>query len=212
MSALTPVRMDEAVDTGCERKLWTVDEYHSFAGLGLLNTEDRIELIRGELIHKMTQGSAHAISMRRISRALQRAMGERYEVQSQLPITLAPHSEPEPDFAVLRTLEGDYEGRHPGPADVLLVVEVSDTTIVTDSTSKAALYAEFDIPEYWNLNLRDRMLAVCREPVPMPSSQYGFGYRSITLVRETETVSPLFEAGLGILVGEMLPRSKPIEG
>jgi Uma2 family endonuclease len=211
MSGIATFLKPGVVDTGMERRLWTIDEYHRFADLGLFTPEERLELIRGEIIKKITQRSPHATATQLVAQALEQIRAVACVIRQQLPITLPEHSEPEPDVVVARGSIRDYEDRHPGPGDVLLVVEVSDTTIIADSTSKAALYAEFCIPEYWNLNLRERMLAVCREPVPMPSSEYGFEYRSITLLNESDSLSPAFEPGLVILVVDLLPRIKPSE-
>jgi Uma2 family endonuclease len=144
-------------------KRFSVADYHRMMELGLITKSDRCELIRGLIVEKPRVNPPHAAAVRRITRLLSAVLTERTVLQIQLPITLSD-SEPEPDAAVLRGDEADYDHRHPGPRDVLLVVEVSDSSLDDDSTTKLSLYAGEKLTEYWIVNVVDRVVQVYTNP------------------------------------------------
>ncbi|UZQ55940.1 Uma2 family endonuclease [Trichothermofontia sichuanensis B231] len=123
-----------------------MQDYHRLVALGVLNEDDRIELIRGELIQMAAKGTAHEACITRLLRILLPIIGDRATLRCQSPITLAFDSEPEPDFAIVRNRKADYESAHPTPADTLLVMEVADSSREYDRTVKLSLYAEASIP------------------------------------------------------------------
>ena len=153
-------------DTGAllTRHKLTVDDYYRMVDAGILGEDDRVELIDGEIIDMAPIGVGHASVVSRITRALVIACGDRAVVSVQNPVRLDDSNEPQPDFAVLRPRVDFYETRHPGPADVLLLVEVSDTSFRYDSTVKLPIYAQAGIAEVWIVDLRDRVVQTYQRP------------------------------------------------
>jgi Uma2 family endonuclease len=138
------------------------EEYWRMAEAGIFSPDERVELVDGEILRKVTpQGIRHARGIRAVNEALRAAFPSGYDVRAQLPMVLDPYSEPEPDLSVVRGSWRDYQ-EHPTTA--VLVVEIADSTIRTDRLLKARVYARAGIPEYWILNLQDRVLEVCRGP------------------------------------------------
>jgi Uma2 family endonuclease len=145
------------------RHLWTVDEYHRMGEVGLLNADARVELIEGEIVEMAPIGDAHAAISNQLNRLLVLAIGERGIVAVGNPVRLSLHSEPQPDFSVLRPRPG-YATRGPRPEDIMLAVEVSDTTLRRDRQVKLALYAGAGIPEFWIVNVEVREVEIYRTP------------------------------------------------
>lgn len=131
----------------------TVDDYYRMAEVGVLLPDDRTELIEGEIVDMPPIGSSHANVVRVLTQRLVRAAGDAAVVSVQLPVRLSRHSEPQPDIALLKAKAAGYREAHPGPADVLLLIEVSDTTLRFDLDDKAHLYARHGIHEYWVVDL-----------------------------------------------------------
>lgn len=142
---------------------FTIEDYKQMVEHGILTEHDRVELIRGEIKDKMTVGERHAACVKRLNRLLGKLVGERALVSVQDPVRLAD-SEPEPDVALLRPREDFYAAGKPEAGDVLLVIEVADTTLDFDRQVKCAMYAEAGIVEYWIVNLVDDRLEVHRQP------------------------------------------------
>lgn len=143
---------------------FTVTEYDRMLEHGILTEDDRVELIRGEIVQKMVIGSLHAGCVNRLTRLMNQSVHEGFIVTSQNPIRLED-SEPEPDLCVCRYRDDFYSEAHPAAEDILLIVEVADSTLEFDRTIKRDLYAEAGIPEYWIVNLPDRCLEVFRSPL-----------------------------------------------
>jgi Uma2 family endonuclease len=140
---------------------FTVTEYDRMIDVGILKEDTRVELIRGEIVAKMPIGDAHIACVDRLNRLFVRAVSDDVTVSIQNPVRLAD-SEPEPDLVLKRTGDGAY-GK-PGPEDILLLIEVAESSLEDDREVKAPLYAENGIAEYWIVNLADRCLEVCRAP------------------------------------------------
>ena len=174
---------------------WSVDEYHRMAQAGLLDETDRVELIEGKLIDMAPIGSKHAFLVDRLAELLSGGPQAGYMVRVQNPVVLGERSEPQPDIALVRRV--NYIDRHPCPDDILLIVEVSDTTLEYDRDVKLALYAHHDIPEVWLLNVKAGELTVYREPVEGQ-------YRLIRKPTRVEVVSPMLVSGVAIAVVEVL--------
>jgi Uma2 family endonuclease len=174
---------------------WSVEEYHQMALSGLLDETDRVELIEGELIDMSPIGSQHAFRVDSIARALQRAPRNSLLVRVQNPVLLGDHSEPQPDIAVVK--DKNYSEAHPGAEDVLLIVEVSDTTLAYDRDVKLSLYARHGIPEVWLLDVNAGELTIYREPAEGQ-------YRLIRKPTRAETVSPVLVPGVAIALAEAL--------
>jgi Uma2 family endonuclease len=168
-------------------KRFTLAEYHRLIELGFLTEGDRIELIRGELVQMAAKGTSHSVCNTKLLRELDRLVGDRAVVRGQEPIILPPDSEPEPDGAIVRGQADDYLAHHPYPADILLVIEVSSSTLEYDQTVKLPLYAAAQIQNYWIINLLANQLE--RYSQPYQDELGNFGYRLKETSLRSETVS-----------------------
>ena len=149
------------------RHRFDVGAYHRMAEAGILSPEDRVELIEGEIVDMAPIGSAHAGTTNRLTRLVARAVADGQVIASiQSPLRLDPHNEPQPDLMLLRPRPDDYAGSHPTAADVLLLVEVADSSLAHDRGPKLALYARHGVPEVWLIDLAGRAVEICREPGP----------------------------------------------
>ena len=165
------------------KKLFTVDEYHRMAEVGILPELGRFELICGEIIEMTTPGSPHSGRVNRLTYLFISTLGQSVMVSGQNPVTLNVQSEAMPDLALLKPRLDFYTTAHPSPEDVLLVVEVSDTTVRYDSTVKAALYAAAGIPEYWLVDVTKDVLVVRTDPA-------AGEYRNVHILHRGEALSP----------------------
>jgi Uma2 family endonuclease len=182
---------------------WTRAEYDRMVDIGLLGSDDHVELIDGEIITMAPQKSLHATVVGLAQDALSKGIGPGMHVRVQSPVALDADSEPEPDLVVVRGERRDYLGAH--PAAPLLIVEVSDSTLSFDRTRKAAIYARSGIAEYWIVNIVDRVLEVHRGPGPAPTAALGFAYAAIERLGPGDVVAPLAVPRVQIAVGELLP-------
>jgi Uma2 family endonuclease len=132
--------------------------------LGILSDDDPVELLEGWLVYKMPKNPPHRATTKLTRNALETIISADWYVDTQEPITLID-SEPEPDVVIVRGNTRDYLDRHPGAEDITLIIEVSDTTLERDRTSKKRLYARAGIPVYWIINLPEQQIEVYSEPV-----------------------------------------------
>lgn len=149
-----------------QHKKFTVEQYYQMVVSGILTECDRVELIEGEIVQMSPIGRNHAVCVDRLTRVFARALPEEVTLRVQNPVRLSDRSEPEPDFAILRGQPGDYLSGHPMPKDVLVLIEVSDSTIEYDREVKAPLYAREGIPELWIIDLNEFKIEVYRTPSP----------------------------------------------
>ena len=156
--------MSDAGELLVRHKL-TVTDIYRMLDAGVLHEDDRVELIDGELLDMAPIGSDHATTVDRLTKALVLACGDRAIVRVQNPVRLDDLNEPQPDFSVLRPRPDGYRKGHPGPADVLLLVEVADSFLRFDRRVKLPLYARFGIPEVWTADLQRRVLEKHRTPL-----------------------------------------------
>ncbi|MGH7278960.1 MAG: Uma2 family endonuclease [Candidatus Rokuibacteriota bacterium] len=184
-------------------KRWTRVEYERLVDKGVFMPGDRVELIDGLLLVAEPQSSSHFTAVRLVQVALARAFGAGWEVRAQGPIALDDASEPEPDVAVVPGAPRDYADAH--PADPVLVVEVALTSLAFDREHKASLYARARRPEYWIVNLVDRVLEIHRDPAPAPTGPYGWDYSTVDVLAPDETVYPLAVPTVPIAVADLLP-------
>ena len=188
---------DPPISPALTRRLHTATEYAQMTSLGFFDGE-RLELIFGELIQKeMPQRPAHATAVDLAAETLRTLFTQSFRVRIQLPLALAgSQSVPEPDVAVVEGSPRDFATEH--PAHAALVVEVSDTTLEADRTTKALAYARGGIEDYWIVNVNERTVEVRRQPTES-------GYQSLQTFRETESVAPLVAPQSLITVAELLP-------
>ena len=172
------------------RRLLTVDEYHRMAEAGILTHDDRVELIEGELVAMAPIGSEHAAASNSLNRMLVLAVGDHGIVAVGNPVRLGRHSEPQPDFSILKPRD-DYKKVLPRPEDTMLAVEVANTSLNYDRNVKLALYARSGIPEVWIVNLVAEEVEVHR----LPSAD---GYAAVTRATPSDTLT--IEAIPGVLI------------
>jgi Uma2 family endonuclease len=190
---------EEVVELGGRPRLWTRDDYYRAAEVGIIRPEEKLELIEGEVIRKVSpQGWPHYKTVRRIAAALEKVFATGHYVAQQAPALVSDVSEPEPDVAVIPGEPDDYQD-HPHVRDAVLVVEASDSTLRFDTGRKARLYAKAGVREYWVVSLAERCLYVHRDP----SEQ---GYTSVTKLAEDQNVSPLAAPQAAIKVTDLLPK------
>ena len=130
-------------------KKFTLEEYHRLIEIRFFHEDDRIELIRGEIIEMVSKGTLHVFCCQNLLKNIVPLIGDEAILRCQDPITLPNHSEPEPDFTIARNCEDDYLSHHPYPEDILLVIEIADSSLDYDRQVKLPLYAEAGIEEYW---------------------------------------------------------------
>jgi Uma2 family endonuclease len=177
-----------------ERRRFTVEQYHRMLEAGVLSEEDRVELIRGEIIETTPIGWRHMNAVNRLNRLLvPLASGSEYLVSVQNPLRLGPRDEPEPDFALLKDEPRDDL---PGPEDAPLVIEVSDSSLAYDREIKLPLYAAAGVEEVWIVDLQNRKVEAYTEPAPD-------GYRAMRVFGAGERVSSATVEGLSLLAGEV---------
>jgi Uma2 family endonuclease len=177
---------------------FTVIEYQRMADLGIFLIGERLELIDGYVMTMAAKGIAHSCATMLIQQLLGRKVGKAYCVWGQNPIQLDNHSAPEPDVAIVGRDPLGYSTHHPTPDEVLLVIEVADSSLKYDLEVKAPLYARSRIPEYWVVDVADRKLHVFREPNES-------GYQLELVLRELMTVVPIAFTDWTIGVSELLP-------
>ena len=182
------------------RRAITVDDYARMAEAGILTRDDRVELIEGQIIEMPPIGSEHAGRVNRLNRTLVLALGERGILTVQNPVRLNRISEPQPDFAVLKPRADDYTGSHPQAADVLLLIEVADSSLAYDQGVKAGLYARNGVPEFWLVDVRDRSVTMYREP------EDG-SYKTIVPCRGCDVLTIAALPGLSLRVEDVFPTS-----
>lgn len=175
------------------RRRFTVDEYYRMVEAGVLRPDERLELLDGEIMQMSPIGSRHAATVSRLNALFSGAATGQYIVSVQNPVRLSQHSELQPDVALLRYRADYYAAAHPTPADVLLLVEVADTTLVFDRDRKLPRYAESGIAEVWIVDLEQQQIEQCHTPA-------GAQYRIRRIWTRGETVACHAIAGLSIAV------------
>ena len=185
------------MSVGIRRRLFTVADYHRMAEAGILSEDDRVELLEGEIVSVSPVGSRHAACVKRLVRWFTREGGDRVIVGVQDPVQLGEHSEPQPDLTLLKPRADFYAASHPGPEDVLLLVEVAEASAVVDREVKVPLYARAGIPEVWVVDLTRHHVEVYRRPSPQ-------GYEEVRVLRRGETVTPALLPDLVVPVDAFL--------
>lgn len=177
---------------------FTVEDFERMIEAGVFKEDDRVELIDGEVVTMAALGLRHSEAVRNGNGLFARCAGRNAVVDVQNPLDLRPHARPEPDLALLRPPHARYRGRLPTAEDVLLVVEVADSSLTADRDVKMPLYARAGIPEAWLINLVNDVIWVFREPG-------ADGYRVIQTARRGETIAPQTFPDWAIPVDDLLP-------
>ena len=178
------------------RHLLTTHDFHKMGEAGIIGEDDRIELIEGELIDMAPIGSLHAGTVMRLTSLFTQALAGRAILSPQNPVLLADRTETQPDIAVLRNRTDFYRNSHPVPEDVLLLIEVADTTLSYDRDIKIPLYARHGIPEVWLIKLNARSLEVYRGPTKE-------GYRELIRPKNSESVTLCRLSNISIALAEL---------
>ena len=182
------------------RRRLTVDDVEQMCSAGILTADDRVELIDGELIEMPPMGPAHAGIVNRLAKILLLRLGDAAELRVQSSLRLSNHTQPEPDLAVVKPDLRHYLLRHPQPADVLLVIEVADSSLDYDRERKVPLYAAAGIAEVWLVDVGKKQVTIYNAP-----SSGGYDY-SRTVAWAEEIVATAVE-GLRLTFEEFLPRA-----
>jgi Uma2 family endonuclease len=160
----------------------TSADYYQMMESGIIREGEKVELILGQIFTMAAKGTRHTVATSRLLKNLLMLIGEQAIVRCQDPISLPNHSEPEPDIVIARLRSDDYVNSHPAPADIILVIEVADSTIRFDRDTKAPLYAAAGIREYWIVNLIDNRLEIYRQPE-------GSIYASIEIITPPRSIN-----------------------
>jgi len=162
----TPVQTTNGILNGHSPKLRqiTVKQYDSMIKNGIFDENDKVELLNGVIIEKMTKGTKHSSTTDRVTRIFYRIFGDNLIVRNQNPIWLDEFSEPEPDIVLAMPKDDEYETTHPTPNEIFLILEVSDTTLSYDRNDKCLAYSRAGIRQYLLLNVQDKTIEDYREP------------------------------------------------
>jgi Uma2 family endonuclease len=180
------------------RRRFTVHDYHRMGEAGILHEDDRVELIEGEIVEMAAIGTRHFACVNQLTRSLVREVGDAAIVSVQNPVRLDEHTEPQPDLTVLRAR--DYRESLPMPEDVLLLIEVSDTTLAYDRGVKLPLYSRAGIQEVW-------MVDVSHEVIERHTDPSGDGYQGIERTRRGGTIESVALPELTLSVDTVLGSS-----
>ncbi|MBI4338509.1 MAG: Uma2 family endonuclease [Chloroflexi bacterium] len=180
-----------------QRRAFTVDDYHKMVEAGILTEDDRVELICGEIIEMAPIGSRHAACVKGLNHLFATQLGGRVVIGIQDPIQASEHSEPQPDVSILRPRSDRYVSAHPTPADIFLLLEVSDSTLAYDRDIKLLLYARASVPEVWLLDLAARRVEAYRSPSPN-------GYLEIRHAYSGDALTPAAFPEVSFAIDDML--------
>jgi Uma2 family endonuclease len=179
------------------KRRFTADEYQRMGQTGILFTGDRVELIDGEIVAMTPIGSRHSAAVDRTARAMFIGVRDRAIVRVQGSVRLDLFHEPQPDLALLKPRDDFYASAHPGPSDILLVVEIAESSLEYDRDVKAPMYARLGVAEYWVADLHGEQLLVHSRPE-------GGIYREVERVRGGLSVTPKLLADCSIAVDDLL--------
>lgn len=179
------------------KRRFTADDYQRMGQTGILSSEDRVELIDGEVVAMSPIGPRHSACIDRATRALVILLGDKAIVRIQSSVRLNRYNEPEPDVVLLQPQADFYASRLPGPADILLVIEVAESSLDYDREVKAPLYAGSGVPEYWIVDLNSNQLVCYSDPA-------GGAYRTPRHHRRGESVTPVLLPESSIVVDDLI--------
>ncbi|MBE9005954.1 Uma2 family endonuclease [Fortiea sp. LEGE XX443] len=164
------------------RRKFTVEQYHKMIESGILTENERVQLIRGEIVEMSPIGTKHAACVNCLNKLLYSKLGDRVLIAIQNPVKLNDYSEPQPDVAILKPRDDFYATTHPQPQDIFLLIEVADSTITYDREEKIPLYAEANITEVWLVDINGQIVEVYQQPI-------ATGYQQMQKFTSGETLS-----------------------
>ena len=182
------------------RHRFSVDDYYKMAEAGLFAPGQRLELLDGEIIEMNPIGISHASIVDRLTRLFVRGLGDEVWVRVQNPVRLSDLTEPEPDITLLRPRADSYSTGHPRPEDVVLVVEVADTTLRWDRSVKRPLYAAAGVPEVWIVDVGGGVVEVATGPGPED-------YAAVRQATQGEQLTPVMLPDHAFAVADIVPPS-----
>ena len=188
-----PFRKDKGL-----RRRFSVDEYYAMAEAGILAPDERVELLAGEIITMAAIGSHHAFCVTQLTELFYESLGRRVTLRVQNPVRLAMGNEPEPDVALVQRRSDNYASAHPGPDDIILIVEVADASAGFDRRHKLPLYALYGIPETWLFDINARQVEIYDEPM-------AGGYARVRVVARDGTLTPQSFPDVIIPVSAVMP-------
>ncbi|MEM7757192.1 MAG: Uma2 family endonuclease [Cyanobacteria bacterium P01_A01_bin.40] len=186
------------------RKKFTLDEYHRLIDWGFFAQNEKVELIRGEIIQISPKRTPHSVCNSLLWKAMYDLIDKQAEIRVQEPIIIDFNSEPEPDLVIAVNKNDNYLSSHPSPGDILLVIEIADSTLKYDQDTKLALYAEAKINNYWIVNLVERHLEAYRQP--FQDNQGQFAYRSKQIILADETIELPHFNSLDLDLSQVFPK------
>ena len=181
-----------------QRRRLTVDDFAKMCEVGILSADDRVELIDGELVEMPPMGPPHAGIVNHVAKILILRLGEDADVRVQSSVLLSRYTQPEPDLAVVRPDRDRYLQRHPDPQDILIAIEVADSSLTYDREEKMPRYAAAGVPEAWLVNVRARTITVYTDPTTT-------GYRTTRTLEWTEELAATAVDDLRLTFEEILP-------
>ena len=147
-----------------EPRLLTISEYQQMVEVGILRADERVELLAGKIYQRGPIGGRHAGMVKKLNRLFSQLVGDKAVISVQDPLAIPAYSAPEPDLMLLRPPLARYLDKHPEAADVLLLIEVADSTVARDQVLKLPLYAEAEVAEVWLINLPAQQIECYAEP------------------------------------------------
>ena len=193
------IRREIAEMLAAKKRDFTVADYYYLAEVGILDEDDRIELIDGEIVLISPINVPHAYCVKALTKEFYMTASEQAVISVLDPIHLSYNSEPQPDVVLLRPRDDMYATAHPTPEDILLLVEVADSTIDKDRNEKLPRYAKAGVPEVWIASLPDNWVERYRNPGTD-------GYGEIRQFVRGETISPELLPNIQVNVNDILPR------
>jgi Uma2 family endonuclease len=179
-------------------KCWTVQEYYKIIELGIIDPDERTELIAGQITLMVAKGTPHVLALQMLANIFQDQLNNTALIRTQDPILLDNFSEPEPDLVITKGNMFDYALHHPSPEDIYLVVEIADSTLKKDCEVKEKVYAKANIADYWVVDLKNRQVHIFRDPMPN-------GYENHLVLNESQVISPLAFPAIILPITSILP-------
>lgn len=184
--------------TEIKTRKFTVDEYEKMVETGVLTERDNVELINGDIVEMTPIGKRHAACVNRLNRIWTNEFGDQVIVSVQNPVRIGPDSEPEPDLSILRTKEDFYASGHPRPEEILLLVEVMESSRGIDREIKQPMYARAGVRELWLVDLDENRIEQHLNPT-------GQEYTDVRILEPGDTISPAEFPDSGFRVNRILP-------